>query len=214
MSRCARRPSRSRPRRPRNSSGVDGPNDSRVLLIGARRHADARGWFSETFVAPRLKALGIACDFPQDNMSLSREAGTIRGLHFQRPPSAQAKLISCLRGRIFDVVVDVRTGSPSYGRSLTVELTDGGEQLFVPVGFAHGFMTLTDDAIVAYKVSGLYDPSAEGGLVWNDPALAIDWPTPARGPTLSDRDAALPRLSELDIPFEYEGGGPLTLERA
>ncbi|WP_428151663.1 dTDP-4-dehydrorhamnose 3,5-epimerase [Brevundimonas sp.] len=186
---------------------------SNVLLIEARRHSDERGWFSETYSARRLGDLGIACDFPQDNQSWSRLAGTVRGLHFQRPPSAQAKLVSCLRGKILDVVVDLRVGSPGFGDSLTVELTDAGEQLFVPVGFAHGFMTLTDDTVVAYKVSSLYDPDADAGLAWNDPALAINWPFPAGGPVVSERDAALPPLSALDSPFVYEGGGPISLTR-
>lgn len=184
-----------------------------LLLIQPRRHADARGWFSETYSARRLGELGVSCDFPQDNQSWSQNVGTVRGLHFQRPPSAQAKLISCLRGRVFDVVVDLRVGSPSFGRSVTVELTDQGEQLFVPVGFAHGFMTLTDDAIVAYKVSALYDPGADAGLAWNDPALAIDWPVSPGGAIVSDRDAILPMLAALDSPFVYEGGGPIGLTR-
>ena len=194
------------------SSGLADPS-SNVRLVEARRHSDERGWFSETYSARRLDEVGIACEFPQDNQSWSRLAGTVRGLHFQRPPSAQAKLVACLRGRIFDVVVDLRAGSPSFGRSLTVELTEAGEQLFVPVGFAHGFITLTDDTVVAYKVSSLYDPGADAGLAWNDPALAIDWPLPASGPIVSERDARLPMLSALDSPFAYDGGGPISLTR-
>lgn len=204
------------PHRPRNSlrsSGLARPL-SNVVLIEARRHEDERGWFSETYSARRLADLGIADVFPQDNQSWSRTAGTVRGLHFQRPPAAQAKLVACLRGRILDVVVDLRVGSPSYGRSLAVELSDRGEQLFVPVGFAHGFVTLTDDVTVAYKVSSLYDAAAEGGLAWNDPALAIDWPLAAGQAVVSERDAALPSLARLDSPFVYEGGGPLSLTRA
>lgn len=186
---------------------------SNVLLISPQRHGDSRGWFSETFKLPRLKQLGITCEFPQDNQSWSRTKGTIRGLHFQRPPSAQAKLIACVRGKVLDVVVDLRVGSPSFGRSLAVELTDGGEQLFVPVGFAHGFLTLTDDVTVSYKVSALYDPAADAGLAWDDPALGIDWPIPVSGGIVSDRDASLPRLSALESPFVYEGGGPLRLSK-
>lgn len=184
-----------------------------ILLIEPRRHVDARGWFAETYSTTRLAALGIDCAFPQDNQSWSRSAGTVRGLHFQRPPSAQAKLVACLKGRIFDVVVDLRVGSPSYGRSLGVELTDGGEQLLVPTGFAHGFVTLTDDVIVSYKVSSLYHPDAEAGLAWNDPALAIDWPLPSSGPIVSERDASLPTLAALNSPFVYEGGEPIGLAR-
>ncbi len=194
-------------------SGVE-TSVSNVLLISSKHHVDSRGWFSETFKRPRLNQLGITCEFPQDNQSWSRTKGTIRGLHFQRPPSAQAKLIACVRGKVLDVVVDVRVGSPSFGRSLAVELTDAGEQLFVPVGFAHGFLTLTDDVIVSYKVSALYDPAMDAGLAWNDPDLGVDWPAPAGGPIVSDRDAALPRLSALDSPFVYEGGGPLSLTMA
>lgn len=183
------------------------------LLIQPVRHRDARGWFSETYSSARLAGLGIHYDFPQDNQSYSRDIGTVRGLHFQRPPSAQAKLVACLQGRICDVVVDLRTGSPSYGRSVTIELTDQGEQLFVPIGFAHGFVTLTDDVVVSYKVSSLYDPAADAGLVWNDPALAIAWPLPAGGPIVSDKDAGLPLLAMLDSPFAYQGDGPICLTR-
>ncbi len=186
---------------------------SNLLLIAPRRHADDRGWFSETYSARRLAELGITCDFPQDNQSWSRRAGTVRGLHFQRPPHAQAKLISCLKGRIFDVVVDIRVGSPSFGRSLTIELTDQGEQLFVPVGFAHGFATLTDDTIVAYKVSGLYEPTADAGLAWNDPALGIDWPVAEGEAIVSARDQALSTLASLGAPFAYGGCGPMSLVR-
>ena len=187
---------------------------STPLLILPLRHHDERGWFSETYSSARLVALGIHCDFPQDNQSYSRGAGTVRGLHFPRPPSAQAKLVACLKGRIFDVVVDLRAGSPSYGHSVTVELTDQGEQLFVPVGFAHGFVTLTDDVIVSYKVSRLYNPSADAGLAWNDPALGIDWPLPADGPIVSDKDVGLPLLSMLESPFAYDAGGAIRLNRA
>lgn len=184
------------------------------LLIQPVRHLDARGWFSETYSSARLAALGIHCDFPQDNQSYSRRAGTVRGLHFQRSPSAQAKLVTCLKGRISDVMVDLRAGSPSYGCSVTMELTDQGEQLYVPIGFAHGFVTLTDDVVVSYKVSALYDPSADAGLVWNDPALGISWPLPASGAIVSDKDSSLPTLAMIDSPFAYDGGGPIRIRGA
>lgn len=184
-----------------------------MLLIEPRRHGDPRGWFSETYSARRLSALGIACDFPQDNHSWSRQAGTVRGLHFQGPPSGQSKLVSCLRGKIFDVVVDLRVGSPSYGRHLSVELTDNGEQLYVPVGFAHGFVTLTDDVSVSYKVSSPYDPAREGGLMWDDPRLGIEWPSTAGGALLSERDRTWPPLSDLFSPFTYDDGPALSLTR-
>ncbi len=112
------------------------------------------------------------------------------------------------------MVVDLRTGSPSYGRCVTVELTDQGEQLYVPIGFAHGFVTMTDDVVVSYKVSALYDPAADAGLAWNDPALGIDWPLPATGATVSEKDAGLPALSMLNSPFIYNGGGPVRLASA
>ncbi|MBX9708349.1 MAG: dTDP-4-dehydrorhamnose 3,5-epimerase [Caulobacteraceae bacterium] len=177
----------------------------------AIRHADDRGWFSETFSSSRMAALGLQTVFVQDNQSWSRRRGTVRGLHFQRPPSAQAKLVSCLRGRILDVVVDLRRGSPTFGQHLAVELEDNGDQIFVPEGFAHGFITLTDDVLLSYKVSRPYDPLLDDGIVWNDPDLAIDWPVAEVRPTLSERDKALPRLSGLQSPFDYGGGGPMCL---
>ena len=188
-------------------SGSPGP-----LLIQPVRHHDARGWFSETFSAARLAAAGVTCGFPQDNQSWSAAAGTVRGLHFQRPPSAQAKLVACLQGRISDCIVDLRAGSPTYGHCLQVELGDTGEQLFVPVGFAHGFVTLTPETIVSYKVSHPYDPAAEGGLAWNDPMLKLDWPLPPSGAVVSEKDAALGLLSSIESPFAYTGG-PMTLTR-
>lgn len=176
-----------------------------LTLIRPHRHADARGWFSETYSARLFDAIGLDIRFVQDNQSLSRNPGTVRGLHFQRPPAAQAKLIGCLSGRLLDCVVDIRPGSPTFGRSLTVELTEAGEQLFVPVGFAHGFVTLTADVRAVYKVSSPYDRDAEGGIAWNDPVLAIDWPLPGVEPTISDKDTALPPLSQLASPFVYDG---------
>lgn len=184
-----------------------------LLLIEPRRHEDERGWFAETYSAARLSGVGIDCPFVQDNQSWSRNAGTVRGLHFQRPPGGQAKLVSCLKGRILDMVVDLRAGSPSYGDSLAVELTDNGEQLFVPVGYAHGFMTLTDDVRVAYKVSSPYTPALEMGIRWNDPVLGIAWPTTAAEAILSPRDRAWPLMSQFDSPFAYDGGPPLELTR-
>ncbi|WP_298158083.1 dTDP-4-dehydrorhamnose 3,5-epimerase [Brevundimonas sp.] len=192
----------------------DGSNvtPSRLLLIPPLRHRDDRGWFSETYSARRLAALGIDCRFPQENQSFSARAGTVRGLHFQHPPSAQAKLVSCLAGRILDYVADIRVGSPTFGKSMAVELTDAGEQLFIPIGFAHGFVTLVDETTVSYKVSAPYDPATEDGIAWNDPDLGIDWPLPAGGAILSDKDGRLGPLSLLQSPFAYEGSGPLVLE--
>lgn len=142
--------------------------------------------------------------FVQDNQSLSRRPGTVRGLHFQSPPSAQAKLVGCLSGAILDVVVDIRVGSPTQGRVLSVELTDAGEQLYIPEGFAHGFITLTADALVSYKVSRFYDPACEGGVSWSDPALGLGDLGPGLA-ILSDKDAALDPLAALDSPFAWDG---------
>jgi dTDP-4-dehydrorhamnose 3,5-epimerase len=176
-------------------------------LINPKRFADGRGWFSETYNARSYAALGVDVEFCQDNHSLSKPAGVIRGLHFQRPPHAQAKLVRCVRGRIWDVAVDIRAGSPTYGKAVGAELSgDNGRQLFVPAGFAHGFLTLEPDTEVEYKVSDYYAPDCDGGLIWDDPDLALDWPLPAgSAPVLSDKDRALPRLAAFDSPFPYDG---------
>lgn len=160
----------------------------------------------ETYSETWAEAAGVRVRFVQDNQSFSAAEGTIRGLHYQRPPHAQAKLVRCVRGSIMDYAVDIRRGSPTYGRHVAVRLTaEGGEQLFVPVGFAHGFITLEPDVEVAYKVSDVYAPDCDGGLVWNDPQIGIDWPVPASGAVLSDRDRALPALADFQSPFEYDG---------
>lgn len=177
-----------------------------VVLIQVPKISDARGWFSETYSERRLKAAGVDLRFVQDNQSFSTTAGTLRGLHYQRPPHAQAKLIRCVCGSIMDYAVDIRRGSPTYGKWVSAKLTaEGGEQLFVPVGFAHGFVTLEADVEVAYKVSDFYAPDCDGGIVWNDPTIGIDWPLPEDGAVLSDKDIALPTLAEFDSPFEYDG---------
>ena len=140
---------------------------------------------------------GVEADFVQDNQAFSARRGTVRGLHFQTAPHPQAKLVRVLRGAIFDVAVDIRPGSPTFGRWAGAELTaEGGEQLFVPRGFAHGYCTLTDDTELFYKVDGLYAPQTEGGVLWNDPDLGIDWPITGEA-VLSDRDRTLPRLKDL-----------------
>lgn len=177
-----------------------------VILVKPRRFGDSRGWFSETYRDDRYVALGVDSGFVQDNQSWSAAAGTVRGLHFQRPPHAQAKLVRCLVGAIWDVAVDLRRGSPTYGGWVGAELTaENGHQLYVPVGFAHGFVTLTDDTHVAYKVSDFYAPETEGGLIWNDPALALAWPLPAGGAVTSDKDAVLGGLDGFKTPFDYDG---------
>ncbi len=181
-----------------------------VQLLKTKRFGDARGWFSETYSEQSLAKAGIHHSFVQDNHSYSALIGTIRGLHFQRPPYAQAKLVRCARGSIMDYAVDVRRDSPTYGKWVSALLSaDNGSQLYVPVGFAHAFITLEPDTEVIYKVSAAYAPECDGGLLWNDPEIGIDWPLPAAGPILSDKDAALPALAEFDSPFDYDGS-PLT----
>ena len=177
-----------------------------VRLVTTPRFGDARGWFSEIYNARRFADAGITAEFVQDNHSLSRPRRTLRGIHFQRPPYAQAKLVRCLRGRIFDVAVDLRRGSPTFARSVGVELSaTGGEQLFVPAGFGHAFLTLEDDCEVAYKVDAYYAPESDGGIAWNDDALGIEWPLVGGDPILSDKDAALPSLAFADFDFPYDG---------
>lgn len=173
-----------------------------VLLIEPKRFGDARGFFSEVWKRSTLKAAGFEADFVQDNHSLSREAGVLRGLHFQRPPSAQGKLVRVVRGRILDVAVDIRVGSPTYGKHVACELSaENWHQLWVPRGFAHGFLTLEPDTEVLYKVDAEYDAEADGGIAWNDPTLGIDWPILPGGPVLSDKDRAAPRLADVSPPF-------------
>jgi len=173
-----------------------------VALIVPRRFEDSRGAFVETYNAARLEEFGIKNEFIQDNQAFSREAGTVRGLHFQRPPAAQAKLVRVLRGAIFDVAVDLRKKSASYGKSVSAKLSAaGGEQLFIPAGFAHGYCTLEAGTEVLYKVDAAYAPATEGGIVWNDPDLAISWPVDAKRACLSEKDLALPRFRDLMSPF-------------
>lgn len=175
-------------------------------LIRVRRFGDDRGWFSESYNAQRYAEAGVADVFVQDNHSFSAPKGTLRGLHFQALPHAQAKLVRCAAGAIWDVAVDVRAGSPTRGRWVGATLSaEGGEQLYVPVGFAHGFVTLTEDAQVLYKASDLYAPQSEGAVRWDDPDVAIDWPLDGLTPTLSGKDAAAPLLREMSIEFPYEG---------
>ncbi|WP_299619688.1 dTDP-4-dehydrorhamnose 3,5-epimerase [Pelagibius sp.] len=176
-----------------------------VCLIRPARHGDHRGFFSETYNKQAFAAAGITEDFVQDNHSLSAAAGTVRGLHFQVPPRAQAKLLRVVQGAVFDVAVDLRHGSPSYGRHVTAMISAAEwNQIFIPAGFAHGFCTMEPDTEVLYKVSDLYAPEAEQGLLWNDPDLGIDWPIGEAGATLSKRDGEFPPLRDLSRVFEYE----------
>jgi dTDP-4-dehydrorhamnose 3,5-epimerase len=180
---------------------------SPVQLIEPRRFGDARGWFTETYSQRTFAERGITCAFVQDNHSLSRPAFTLRGLHFQTPPHGQDKLVRCIRGRIWDVAVDLRRGSPTYGQWVGAELTEeNGHQLFIPVGFAHGFLTLEPDCEVVYKCSDLYAPANDGGIAWDDPDLAIAWPLPAgTKPELSAKDEVQPGFAAFDSPFAYDG---------
>jgi dTDP-4-dehydrorhamnose 3,5-epimerase len=169
-----------------------------VKIITPAAFSDARGWFCETYNEARFQNVGIDCRFIQDNHSLSVDAGTIRGLHFQSAPHAQAKLIRVLRGSILDVAVDLRRAMPTFGRWVAIEISaDDRKQVFVPVGFAHGFCTLEPNTEILYKVTDFYSPEHDMGIAWNDPDLAIPWPVSPGQATLSDKDGRLPRLASL-----------------
>jgi len=174
--------------------------DVKVLLPA--RHGDARGWLSETWRRDCFAAAGIDVDFVQDNTAFSATAGTIRGLHFQTPPCAQGKLVRAVRGSIFDVAVDLRRGSPTYGRHAAATLSaERGETMWVPPGFAHGFCTLEPDCLVIYKMTALYSPTHEKGLRWDDPALGIVWPVANDAAILKAADRAHPLLADLGAVF-------------
>jgi dTDP-4-dehydrorhamnose 3,5-epimerase len=176
-----------------------------VKLIQPVRHGDARGYFSEVYRDDALRAAGIAIGFVQDNQSMSAATGVLRGLHFQTPPMAQAKLIRVIAGSILDVAVNIRWGSPDYGRHVAIVLSaTEGNQLLVPEGFAHGFCTLEPDSTVIYKVNRYYSPEHDKGLLWSDPALAIDWCLGGREPILSDKDRRHPTLAELPHYFTHD----------
>jgi dTDP-4-dehydrorhamnose 3,5-epimerase len=173
-----------------------------VILIRVRKFADSRGHFLETFRKSDFAELGIECEFVQDNQAFSGQTGTIRGLHFQVPPHAQAKLVRVLRGAVYDAAVDLRRGSPTYGKWCGARLSaDGGEQIFVPRGFAHGYCTLEPDAVVAYKVDAYYAPQSEAGLIWNDPEIGVDWTIPAARVLVSEKDSKLGSLRSFETPF-------------
>ena len=171
-----------------------------LVLLEPVRHGDARGFFSEVWSRRALAAVGLDINFVQDNHAYSAEKGVLRGLHFQRPPSAQGKLVRVARGAILDVVVDIRRGSPTYGQAEAVELSAANWlQLWVPRGFAHGYLTLEPDTEVLYKTDAYYDRVADGGILWNDSTLGIDWPVAA--PILSEKDRTAPRLADIPPPF-------------
>jgi dTDP-4-dehydrorhamnose 3,5-epimerase len=180
-----------------------------VKLVIPEIHRDARGFFSETYRASEMRNAGISTDFVQDNHSLSAEAGTLRGLHFQIPPHAQGKLFRVSRGAVFDVAVDLRVGSPSYGRHVSAVLSaENWLQIWIPPGFAHGYCTLEPNTEVIYKVTDYYTPDSERGLKWDDAALGIKWPVDPANVKLSDKDRMQPALLELAPAFVFRDLAP------
>ncbi len=177
---------------------------SGVRVLTPRRFGDARGFFSESWNRRLLAEHGMNYDFVQDNHSVSARVNTVRGLHFQSPPHAQAKLVRCGRGRLFDVAVDIRKGSPTYGRWFGIELSfENGRQLMIPAGFLHGFATREPDTEIVYKCTDYYSPTADGAVRFDDPAIGIDWGLSGEA-ILSDKDAAAPRLADFATPFSFE----------
>jgi dTDP-4-dehydrorhamnose 3,5-epimerase len=177
-----------------------------ACLLTPRRFSDPRGYFVEHYNRRTLAAHGVNLEFLQDNVSYSQKMGTIRGLHFQPPPVAQTKLVGVLHGAVLDVLVDIRVGSPTFGRHVAVELSaDNGIQALVPRGFAHGFCTLTDDTVLLYKVDAHYDAANDLGLLWCDPDLGIRWPVADAAAILIERDRRQPRLRDLPAHFHWEG---------
>lgn len=176
-----------------------------VVVLTPARFGDERGFFSESWNRERMAKQGLNIDFVQDNHSVSATRGTVRGLHFQTPPHAQIKLVRCGRGALLDVAVDIRRGSPTYGKWVAEELTaENGRQLLIPAGFAHGFVTLTDDTEIVYKCSDYYAPDCDRALMFDDPALAIDWGVDRDAAVVSGKDAVAPTLTDLDNPFIYK----------
>jgi dTDP-4-dehydrorhamnose 3,5-epimerase len=179
---------------------LDGP-----LEIKPRKISDDRGYFSETFRLNDFSQHAVGANFVQDNQSLSVRPGTIRGIHFQSHPAAQGKLVRCLAGKLFDVAVDLRVGSPTYGRWISVILSpEEINQLWVPVGFGHGFCALEPNSIISYRVTDYYSPEHDKGVAWDDPDIGIDWPDVADPATLSDKDRVQPKLADLPKYFTTE----------
>lgn len=178
-----------------------------VLIIETDVFGDYRGYFTETYNKPKYEALGITTEFVQDNMSFSAQKGTLRGLHWQNPPYAQAKLVSCTKGKVIDVAVDIRKGSPTFGQWVSVELSEENHrQFFIPRGFAHGFLTLTEDVEFRYKCDNVYSKLAEGGMRYDAPEVNVDWGSLLNGiePVLSEKDMTGPTLETSDNQFVYE----------
>ena len=181
--------------------GLDQRDPAGPVVLEPRRFSDERGYFEETWNRRQLRDVGIDVDFVQDNCSMSVAPGTLRGLHFQAPPHAQDKLVRCARGKILDVAVDIRRGSPTYGRWMAVELTpENGRQLFIPKGFLHGFVTLSPRTEVQYKCSDHYAPACDGSVRWD--SLDIPWPLEG-APILSAKDADAPAFTEFQSPFVF-----------
>lgn len=174
-----------------------------VVILEPRIFTDARGYFFESYSQREFDEKVHSVAFVQDNESCS-SYGVLRGLHFQKPPYAQSKLVRVLEGAVLDVAVDIRKGSPTYGKHVAVELTaENHRQFFIPRGFAHGFSVLTPRVVFQYKCDNFYHPEAEGAIAWNDPALGIDWRLPAQAVILSEKDSRHPRLDEIDSPFNF-----------
>ncbi|HEY4040452.1 MAG TPA: dTDP-4-dehydrorhamnose 3,5-epimerase [Rhodopila sp.] len=174
-----------------------------VKLITPARFTDPRGFFSETWVSGRFGEAGVPGPFIQDNHVVSRGVGVLRGLHCQIGPNAQGKLVRCVRGAIYDVAVDARRGSPTFGRYVSAEISAANwTQIWIPVGFLHAYCTLTEETEVIYKVTGAYDRAAERGVIWNDPDIGIKWPIAADRVILSEKDKVLPRLSDMPVLFD------------
>lgn len=176
-------------------TGIEG-----LIVIEPDVHGDHRGWFMETYSKPKFEALGITCEFVQDNQSYSAQKGTLRGLHFQMPPMAQSKLLRCTRGKILDVAVDIRKASPTYKKWYAVELSaENKKQFFMPKGMAHGFLTLSDDVEVQYKVDEVYSYECDRSIRFDDPAIGVDWGI--GNPILSEKDLSAPLLVDSDAEF-------------
>jgi len=174
-----------------------------LKVVEPKVFGDHRGWFMETYNAEAFQKAGMDIRFVQDNQSFSATKGTLRGLHYQLNPKAQTKLVRCTKGAIYDVAVDIRKGSPTFGKWFGIELSaENKKQLFIPQGFAHGFMTMTDDVEVQYKVDNLYAPDCDRGIIWNDPAIGIEWPLDIT-PVLSEKDEKAPLLKEADHNFAF-----------
>lgn len=174
-----------------------------VMIIEPKLFGDHRGWFMETYSEARLQEAGIVEKFVQDNQSFSAAKGTLRGLHYQLHPKAQTKLVRCTKGAIFDVAVDLRKRSQAYGKWFGIELSaENKRQLLIPKGFAHGFLTLTDDVEVQYKVDHLYAPECDRGIIWNDPTIGIEWPVDMT-PILSTKDELAPFLADAENNFNF-----------